>query len=695
MRRVDTPQLDAQTNSFPPSLVAYVTSNALAKSRLQCLSILHHRFDTERVIGSGKTLAFGLHTAHHGHGHPALGELGVNVQHLLGLFHGFCLGGMRRVSLLPQKLCGAEEQARAHLPPDHIRPLVHKKRQVSVTLNPSLVGFPDDGLRRGTHNQLLFKLGLGVYNDPFSVWVVFEPVVGDHGALLGESFNVGRLFTQVALRDEQRKIRIHVTGVLELAVEHLFHPLPNGETIGFDNHAPFHIAVLGEVGFDYNFIVPLGVVLVAGGQFGHDKLGTAFAMSMSMNGKNTPPLLGKPRLQPVANLHFQCTFPMLMNQKPLLLLLALPMLLASCTTALDVVGGRAVETDEFYLAGGEMHSGDATLEAARQQQLLDQYAEYTDEYNDGYSESAPSTNRSNGQLWSGYTSGYGSPFNSGYGNYGGNSGFGGYSAFNPLNTGFGSTYGYNNMAFMGGYDAWGNPIGGGFGQTGYGMGYGSGYGNGWGYDPFGGGYWGTPGAGYFGGSGYGYHPQFGSLGAYGNNWNGGCCGNISGTTGGGISTFTPPRPRPNLGQFDGFTGSTGGSGSGATDDTGGASTTPNAGVKPKPNQPGTQSRTKNRNRTRSRNAISLPASESSRERNDGRQSPAQETAPRQTTQPNRSNRGSNGNSSRSGELDRPSRNQTSPSSPRGGSQARPSSPPPSSPRQSAPRKSSGRSGRGG
>jgi hypothetical protein len=99
---------------------------------------------------------------------------------------------------------------------------------------------------------------------------------------------------------------------------------------------------------------------------------------MSMNGKNTPPLLGKPRLQPVANLHFQCTFPMLMNQKPLLLLLALPMLLASCTTALDVVGGRAVETDEFYLAGGEMHSGDATLEAARQQQLLDQYAEYTD-----------------------------------------------------------------------------------------------------------------------------------------------------------------------------------------------------------------------------------------------------------------------------------------------------------------------------
>ena len=37
--------------------------------------------------------------------------------------------------------------------------------------------------------------------------------------------------------------------------------------------------------------------------------------------------------------------------------------------------------------------------------------------------------------------------------------------------GYGSPYGmgHNNMAFMNGYDAWGNPIGG-FGNPGFGMG---------------------------------------------------------------------------------------------------------------------------------------------------------------------------------------------------------------------------------
>ena len=407
---------------------------------------------------------------------------------------------------------------------------------------------------------------------------------------------------------------------------------------------------------------------------------------MTMSRKNTPPQMSRLRLQSVAALHFQCKFPTLMNQKSLLLL-ALPLWLASCTTSMDLMGERAVESDEFYLSGGEPHSGDGVLEAARQQQILDQYAEYTDEYNDGYTPQGATSNRSNGRLWNSATSGYGSPFNSfgsGYGNYGG------YSAFNPLNTGYGSTYGYNNMAFMGGYDAWGNPMMGGFNNPGYGMSYG----NGWGYDPYGGGYWGTPGYGYFGGGNYGYHPHFGSLGAYNNPWNG---GSSNGSSGGGISTFTPPRPRPNLGQFNGFAGGTSGSGSGSAEGTGNGATSPSSEAKPKPNQPGTQTGAKNRNRTRSSNTISLPASEPNRDSNYGRQSPAPETEPRPSTRtkrPNRPNRESNGNSGRSGGFDSPSRNQASPSPSRGGGSTRPSAPKPSAPR-STPRQTSGRSGRGG
>ncbi len=245
-----------------------------------------------------------------------------------------------------------------------------------------------------------------------------------------------------------------------------------------------------------------------------------------------------------------------------LLLLALPLWLASCTTGLDLVSDRNLETDEFYLAGGEPHIGDGDIDRAREEQWADAYGEYADgDYDDPHGAQRGYGSQSN--LWNRYTPGWSSGFASGYGNpYGYGSGFG---AGNMGTGGYGSPYGmgYNNMAFMNGYDAWGNPIGG-FGNPGFGMGNPYGMngmgGNGWGYDPWGGGYWGTPGYGYYGGSGYGYNPYFGTLGAYGNTF-GGNCGTASG---GGVTTFTPPRPRPSLGQFTVTGNNTGGGQAGGT-----------------------------------------------------------------------------------------------------------------------------------
>ena len=68
-----------------------------------------------------------------------------------------------------------------------------------------------------------------------------------------------------------------------------------------------------------------------------------------------------------------------------LLLLALPLWLASCAPSMDLIGERSTETDEFYLTGGEAHVGDMAIEAARQQMLLDQYDEYmAADYDDPY-----------------------------------------------------------------------------------------------------------------------------------------------------------------------------------------------------------------------------------------------------------------------------------------------------------------------
>jgi len=266
-----------------------------------------------------------------------------------------------------------------------------------------------------------------------------------------------------------------------------------------------------------------------------------------------------------------------MNVLRLSVIAALPLWLASCSTGIDLMGERQLESDEFYLSGAEPHTGDAAIDQARYGQWMEEVDEFNDaDFDDPYAGNA--TGRSNSQLWNRYTPGWSNGFGSGFGNpYGyGNP----YGSVGMGTGGFGSSYGMgqNNMAFMNGYDAWGNPIGG-FGNAGFGYGspYGmGGYGgNGWGYDPWGGGYWGTPGGGYYGGSGYGYHPYYGNMGAYGNN----CCGNFSNGSDGGSITFTPPRPRPSLGQFNGtVSGAGSGSGGQAGDSAGNQGTPP--GVKP-------------------------------------------------------------------------------------------------------------------
>ncbi|MEC8597385.1 MAG: hypothetical protein VXY61_03410 [Bacteroidota bacterium] len=381
-----------------------------------------------------------------------------------------------------------------------------------------------------------------------------------------------------------------------------------------------------------------------------------------------------------------------------LLLLALPLWLASCGPSMDLIGERSTETDEFYLMGGEAHVGDMAIEAARQQMLLDQYDEYmAGEYDDPYGSQYINAPHTRSQLWNRYTPGWSGGFNSGWGSGFGYSPFG-YSAFNSpygfgspfgfgnqYGFGFGSsgyspfnqphgmtTYGWGNQAFMNGYDAWGNPIG-------WGNPFNTGFaGNGWGYDPWGGGYWGTPGWGYWGN---GYHPYFGNMGG-----SGGWCGTA--TSGEGDSTpLISPRPRPSFGQFNGYAGNGGNSGSASDGQSGGTDVGTDA---PKPNS--NRGQAGKRSSTRNRGVITLPANDT-REPDYGRQSPDRSGEQNTRPNPNRSNR----NSGRSnGGWNSTPRNDVSPPAPRGGGgSARPSAPRPSSPRPSAPRSGGGRSGRGG
>ena len=160
---------------------------------LQRFAILHHRFDAPSLDRAGEAFAFGLLATDHRHREPVLREVGVDVEHLHRLGLGFLVGGVGGVTLLPEELRGAEEHAGPHLPTDDVGPLVDQQRKVAMALDPLGKGRADDHLAGGANDEGLFELARG---HEATVGTRFQPVMGDHRALLGEAVDVLGLLLQ-------------------------------------------------------------------------------------------------------------------------------------------------------------------------------------------------------------------------------------------------------------------------------------------------------------------------------------------------------------------------------------------------------------------------------------------------------------------------------------------------------------------
>ena len=243
-----------------------VLPQKMRRTALQRLAVLHQRLDRERVLRSGEALVGRLVAHDHRQRHPFLGEAPIDVDHLRGLFHGLLARGVRRMALLPEELGRAQEQARAHLPPHDVGPLVAEDGQVAVGLDPVLVRIPDDRLRRRPHDQLLLELRIGVHDDPLALGIVLQAVVRHHGALLGEALDVVRLLREEGLGNEEREVGVLVSRLLEHLVQRIVHLLPDGVAVGFDDHATADGGVFRQPGFHHQVVVPLRVVLVRLGE---------------------------------------------------------------------------------------------------------------------------------------------------------------------------------------------------------------------------------------------------------------------------------------------------------------------------------------------------------------------------------------------------------------------------------------------
>ena len=271
--RVETPQEVCQTSSCLPSLERYWVLKALAKfgaelvarAHLEGLAVAHHPFEGEGVDGSGEALLGGLAAEHHVDAEHVDHEVGVDVAvDARGVVAGVLVGGVGGVPLLPQEFARTEEDARAHLPTDHVGPLVDEQRQVAVALDPLREVLVDDRLGGRADHDGLFEL--------------LAATVRDHRELGCEALDVLSFASQVRLGDEEREVGVLGARVLDARVHLLLHPLPQAVAVRSDHHGAAHRTVVREFGLVDQILVPAGKVFRPGRENGclcHGANGTA------------------------------------------------------------------------------------------------------------------------------------------------------------------------------------------------------------------------------------------------------------------------------------------------------------------------------------------------------------------------------------------------------------------------------------
>ena len=111
--------------------------------------------------------------------------------------------------------------------------------------------------------------------------------MGDDGTFLGEAIDVRGFLLNVANRNEEREVGVHMAGLLEHRVEVALDVLPEGVAPRLDDHAAADGAILGQVGVLDDLEVPLRVVFGAGRRDGGLGLGgRLLGHGLSKEGRN-------------------------------------------------------------------------------------------------------------------------------------------------------------------------------------------------------------------------------------------------------------------------------------------------------------------------------------------------------------------------------------------------------------------------
>ena len=91
--------------------------------------------------------------------------------------------------------------------------------------------------------------------------------MGHNCTFLRKTFHVLRLAAEERLRDEERKICIHMSCFLEHLVEHLVHLLPDSITVRLDHHTASYCRALCKIRLHNKVVIPLRIIIRPFGHF--------------------------------------------------------------------------------------------------------------------------------------------------------------------------------------------------------------------------------------------------------------------------------------------------------------------------------------------------------------------------------------------------------------------------------------------
>ena len=180
-------------------------AEVVAGTGLQCLAVMHQRFNGIGRFRAGKFLLIGLLALDDRDREDVAAEIRVDVQHHFGAFSRLFCGRVDGMAFLPPEFGRAQERTGRLLPADHGAPLVVKLRQVAVGFHRVAEQFAEQRFGGRAHAEPLRQLLVSAHGDP--------------GHLGGKAFHVILFLLQQAFGDEQRQSHVLHAGRLEAGVQ--------------------------------------------------------------------------------------------------------------------------------------------------------------------------------------------------------------------------------------------------------------------------------------------------------------------------------------------------------------------------------------------------------------------------------------------------------------------------------------------